>query len=110
MKVVTKYVNIENEEFVLIKDNAPDGRAFYGTIPYSELDENGRMKRGMNGFEMCISFLNVADAIRNRTNDIKAERYKAKGHTKAEVMMFVASGYTEENWDMEMFEALKAIA
>lgn len=109
MKVITKLVELENEKFVLIKDEQ-NGRKFYGTIPYSELDERGCLKRPLNGFEMCVSFLNIADAIEQRNKQILVDRYKAKGHTKAEVMMFVASGYTEENWDMDMFDRIKAIA
>ena len=109
MKVLTKHVNIENEEFALITDKY-EGRTYYGTIPYSEVDENGRLKRQLNGFDMCISFLNIADALKERTNRIKTVRYEAEGHSKAEVLMFVASGYSTENWDMEMFEKIKAIA
>ncbi len=109
MKVLTKVVMIEDEEFALITDKH-EGCTYYGTIPYSETDENGRLKRALNGFDMCVSFVSIADALKERTNRIKVQRYEAAGHTKAEVMMFVVSGYTEENWDEEMFERLKAIA
>mgnify|MGYP003315024100 CR=1 FL=1 len=54
-----------------------------------ELDENGILKRTLNGHEMSISFLNVADALVQREHQIKIDRYKAEGHTKEEVMMFM---------------------
>ncbi len=56
MTVITKKVVIENEEFVLIKDNSANG-VYYGTIPYSELDENGKLKRQLNGYDMAIVLL-----------------------------------------------------
>lgn len=65
MTVLTKHVNIENEEFVLIKGEHED-RTFYGTIPYSEIDEHGRMKRELNGVELRIVFTKPADAIEER--------------------------------------------
>jgi hypothetical protein len=109
MKVLTKVVIIENEEFALITDEY-EGKKYYGTIPYSETDENGRLKRVLNGFDMCISFESIEDALEERTNRIKLERFRAEGHTKAEEMMFVVSGYTTDNWDMEMFTRVKEIA
>lgn len=51
MEVVTKCVVIENEKFVLIKDKSEKLTEFYkngeyyGTIPYAELDEHGKLKR-----------------------------------------------------------------
>ena len=38
MKVLTKKVTIENKDYVLIQDEQ-DGKVYYGTIPYSELDK-----------------------------------------------------------------------
>lgn len=32
MKVLTKLVSIENEEFVLIQDTKDDGQVYFGTI------------------------------------------------------------------------------
>lgn len=109
MKVLTKNVNLMGEEFVLISDKTADGKTYFATIPYSELDSEGRMKRALNGFEMCLSFNTVAEALENRTNQIKVDRFKAEGFSKAEVMMFIASGYTAHNWDMDLFERIKAI-
>ena len=109
MKVITKPVNIEGQEFALIKGEYND-ETYYGTIPYSEIDENGMLKRELNGHAMCISLASIGDAIKQRTNRIAVEKYKAEGHTKAEVMMFIVSGYTAEGWDLEAFEQIKVIA
>lgn len=109
MKVLTKCVNLMGEEFVLISDKSEEGETYFATIPYSELDSEGRLKRRLNGFEMCLSFNTVAEALENRTNQIKVDRFKAEGFSEAEVMMFIASGYTAHNWDMDLFERIKAI-
>ena len=55
MKVITRLVNIENEAFVLVY---LENYKKYGTIPYSELNEKGCLKRQLNGLEM-----NVEDTI-----------------------------------------------
>ena len=73
MKVLTKCVNIENQEFVLIQDES-NNEKFYGTIPYSELDENGVMKRELNGLQICISFESPSEAILERNRSIVANR------------------------------------
>ena len=70
MKILTKHVVLENEEFVLIQDEH-EGQIYYGTIPYTELDENGKMKRPLNGFEIAISFDSIGDALNNRVRKIK---------------------------------------
>lgn len=83
MKVLTKSVLIEGEEFVLIKDNSEHGE-YVGTIPYTELDE-GRMKRALNGFEICIKFLRdykdlgeaINAAIKRRKDNILTKRFLA---------------------------------
>ena len=55
MEVLTKCVDFENEKFVLFKDKKaglPEyykNGEYYGTIPYTELDENGKLKRRLNG-------------------------------------------------------------
>ena len=55
LKVMTKLVSIRNENFVLVQiKRNDDGHIFYGTIPYTELDERGCMKRELNGLEMCL--------------------------------------------------------
>lgn len=82
MKVLTKCVEIQNQRFVLIEDeneqykNSIDGsHKFYGTIPYTELDGNGRMKRALNGFEICMTD-SIPKALTQRENDCKVKEYK----------------------------------
>ncbi len=87
MKVITKSVIIESEEFVLIYDEQ-QGRKFYGTIPYTELDNKGRMKRALNGFQMCIGD-DIDTALNRRTKAIAVERFKAEGHTEEELIAFI---------------------
>ncbi len=95
MTVITKKVVIENEEFVLIKDNSANG-VYYGTIPYSELDENGKLKRQLNGYDMAIVFETAAHvesamykAIKERQRRIPLDRFIAEGHTKEEIIQFI---------------------
>lgn len=91
MTVITQNVNIENEDFVLIKDTQ-GGKTFYGTIPYTEL-ENGRLKRALNGFQMSIAET-IGEAIIRRTKDIKVQhlidKEIAKGFDKMTALMNVA--------------------
>ena len=87
MKVITRMVEIENEKFVLIHDEQND-RKFYGTIPYTELNENGGMKRALNGFEMCIADT-IPEALKRRTNKIAVDNFKKEGHTEAELIAFI---------------------
>ena len=94
MKVLTKYVVIGNQEFVLIKDEH-EGQTYYGTIPYSDIDSKGCLARKLNGFDMCISFESVAEAIDLRQNRIIIQRY-SENHTEDEVMVFIANGCSEE--------------
>lgn len=95
MRVVVKRVVIENEEFVLIKGNSENG-VYYGTIPYSELDKNGNLKRQLNGYDMAIVFETVAHvesamykAIKERQRRIPLDRFIAEGHTKEEIIQFI---------------------
>ena len=85
MKVVSKSVVIENEEFVLIKDTNEAYGVYYGTIPYTELNEEGRMKRELNGFEICIDHT-IAGALERRKTDIirnrEIQKYLAMGFDK----------------------------
>jgi hypothetical protein len=85
MKVVTKSVMIENEEFVLIKDTDANYGEYYGTIPYTELDEEGKMKRELNGFEICIEHT-IGKALERRKMDIirnrKIKEYLSMGFDK----------------------------
>ena len=97
MKVVVKKVVIENEEFVLVKDNSLYG-VYYGTIPYCEFDENGKLKRQLNGHDMAIVMLDkcvelgespISAAIVERERRIPIDRFIAEGHTEQEIMQFI---------------------
>lgn len=87
LKVLTKCVNIRNEEFVMVEITRTDiNKKFIGTIPYSELDEHGCMKRELNGFEMCLAediphaliMREDAIAIRNMNEQEMLAYFKAK--------------------------------
>lgn len=70
MTILKECVIIETEEFTLISDEI-DGFKCYGTVPVSEIDQNGKTKRTLNGFEMCISFLSAEEAIEKRKRNLK---------------------------------------
>lgn len=92
MKVLTKRVNFEGQEFVLIKDTQ-NGKTFYGTIPYTELDSEGRMKRTLNGIQMRISFENPAEALNNRRIAVAEDR--------------ILEGFKQQG--MDLMEAIEAM-
>lgn len=93
MKVLTKRVNFEGQEFVLIKDTQ-NGKTFYGTIPYTELDSEGRMKRELNGIQMRISFENAAEALNNRRIAVAGDR--------------ILEGFKKQG--MDLMQAIEAMA
>lgn len=69
LKVLTKLVSIHDEHYVLVEiTRNEDGEKFIGTIPYTELDKRGCMKRELNGFEMQL-----ADSI---PNALEARRWE----------------------------------
>lgn len=88
MKVITKLVSIKDEKFVLIKDTDKNYGDYYGTIPYSELDEKGRMTRALNGFEMCIA-KTIAKALETRE-----DMMNIKGMSMIEVAAYFATKVT----------------
>lgn len=73
MKVVTRSVIIENEEFALIKDTDENYGEYYGTIPYTELNAEGKMKRALNGFEICVEHT-IGEALERRKTKILRDR------------------------------------
>lgn len=89
MKVITRVVDIENKQFVLIFDEQ-NGQKFYGTIPYDELTASGCTKRALNGFEMCISDT-IPGALERRMRYIAIDNFIKEGHTEAELFNFVLS-------------------
>lgn len=97
MKVLTKNVNIENKEFVLVQgsdakyhNKRENNNTFYGLIPYDEIDEQGRMKRALNGFEMGIAD-SISETIENVRDNVKIEKWKAEhpGYTEIEMIEFI---------------------
>lgn len=93
MEVITKCVVIENEKFVLIRDKKeglPEcykNGEYYGTIPYAELDEHGKLKRQLNGFEIGIE--NSAEAaLRYRWTQIQLKKFE-KEHPEASEEMLI---------------------
>lgn len=93
MKVLVKRVTIENQDFVLIEDTDTQYGRFYGTIPYTELDEEGRMKRPLNGFEMCVSKKSRGDCVCRRAESIVSKRlmklYKEQGYDELTALQMV---------------------
>ena len=83
MEVITKCVVIENEKFVLIRDKKeglPEcykNGEYYGTIPYAELDEHGKLKRQLNGFEIGIE-ASAGEALRYRMLRIRLKKFEEK--------------------------------
>ena len=91
MEVVTKCVVIENEKFVLIKDKKaglPEyykNGEYYGTIPYAELDEHGKLKRQLNGFEIGIES-SAGEALRYRMLQIRLKKFDEENPGASEEM------------------------
>ncbi len=97
MKVLTKNVNIENKEFVLVQSSdakyhnkRENNNTFYGLIPYDEIDEQGRMKRALNGFEMGIAD-SISEAIENVRDNVKIKKWQAAhpDYTEIEMIEFI---------------------
>lgn len=74
MKVLTQNLTIENQKFVLIQGTAPDGKTYFGTVPYTEIGDDGRVKRTLNGFQMCTSIESAQEAIMSRKRKIVLDR------------------------------------
>ena len=91
MEVVTKCVVIENEKFVMIKDKKADlpenykNGEYYGTIPYAELDEHGKLKRQLNGFEIGIES-SAGEALRYRMLQIRLKKFDEENPGASEEM------------------------
>lgn len=94
MKVITKCVEIENEKFYLISDFDKEGKKYYGTIPYSEV-ENGKMKRALNGFEIAVAET-IGEALERRQHQIIVDRkfaeYIAQGMSREDAAIAAVLG------------------
>lgn len=77
MKTAIKKVIIMGMDFALVQDPEWGTDHQYGTVPYSEVDENGRLKRVLNGFEMCVA-ATPKEAIERREDVLLARKWKAE--------------------------------
>lgn len=107
MKVLTRHVIIDDKDYALITDTQ-NGQKYYGTICYDNVDENGTLTKRLTGYDMAVSLVSAADAIQNRIDQNKVEKFKAEGHALNEVLAFVACGYTADAAEYnEMCESFK---
>lgn len=104
MKVLTKKVTIDDKDFVLIQSSDPkyknfteNNNIFYGLIPYTEIDEQGKMKRALNGFEMGIAD-SVPKAIENVQDNMRILKWKEENpeHSEMELIEFVKGMWEEK--------------
>ena len=78
MKVITRKVIIENEEFILVdveKENKLNLK--YGTINYKDTyDEDGQIKlaRQYNGLDFCLG-KTIDEAINERIKKIRIDKF-----------------------------------
>lgn len=84
METITKKVTIEGMNFALVKEPAWGADHQYGTVPYSEVDEDGRLKRVLNGFEMCVA-ATPEEAIERREDVLLARKWKAEHPDATEI-------------------------
>lgn len=91
MKTIIKKLTLVGERFALVQETKWGKDHQYGTVPYSEVDENGRIKRVLNGFEMCVA-ATPEEAIERREDVLLARKWKAEhpGATEIEEMKAVA--------------------
>ena len=55
MKTIIKKLTLVGERFALVQETKWGKDHQYGTIPYSEIDERGNLRRELNGFEMGVA-------------------------------------------------------
>lgn len=84
METITKKVTIEGMNFALVKEPEWGADHQYGTVPYSEVDEDGRLKRVLNGFEMCVA-ATPEEAIERREDVLLARKWKAEHPDATEI-------------------------
>lgn len=77
MKTVVKKIVIEGMDFALVREPEWGADHQYGTVPYSEVDEDGRLKRTLNGFQMCCA-ATIEKAIELREDVLLARKWKAE--------------------------------
>lgn len=74
MKTIIKKLTLVGERFALVQETKWGKDHQYGTIPYSEIDENGNLKRELNGFEMCVAATSK-EAIESRRDSLLVRRW-----------------------------------
>lgn len=83
MTVLVNNFIVENEHYTLFTDSHK-GLQYWGSIPHTEM-EKGKLKRKLNGLEMCISFDSFNDALKKRVEDVRIKKllqfYKSQGMT-----------------------------
>lgn len=84
MKTVIKKVTIMDMDFALVQDPEWGESNQYGTVPYSEVDSAGRLKRILNGFEMCCA-ATPEKAIESREDVLLARKWKAEHPDATEI-------------------------
>ena len=81
-EIITQCVDIEGRKFALIKCVDIDNCVRYGTIPYTEFDERGALKRRLNGFDMCLAY-SIPSAL-----EMRADLIKCEGMTEEQVIAY----------------------
>lgn len=104
LKVITKYVKIEDKEFMLIRFDANSdnlrkyyGDKIYGLIDYEFIGKDGRMTRPLMYGEMAIADT-PANAIDRMRKDLICRKWR-KEHpeaTEQEWMMYVIKVHNED--------------
>ena len=89
MKTVIKKVAIEGMDFAIIREPEWGADHQYATVPYSEVDNTGRLKRTLNGFEMCCA-ATVEEAIERREDVLLARKWKAAHPDATEIEELIA--------------------
>lgn len=74
MKTIIKKLTLVGERFALVQNPGWGKGHQYGTIPYSEIDENGNLKRELNGFEMCVAATSK-EAIESRRDSLLVRKW-----------------------------------
>lgn len=81
-------------------NNRENNNTFYGLIPYSEIDENGKMKRMLNGFEMGIAD-SIPEAIENMQYNVRILDWQKTnpGYSETELIAFIKEMWQEKKGD-----------
>ena len=74
MKTIIKKLILVGECFALVQNSAWGKGLQYGTIPYSEIDEHGNLRRELNGFEMCVAATSK-EAVESRRDSLLVRKW-----------------------------------